>query len=77
MRTALVSQALWMAVKQERPALGLIAHSDRGSQYASGEYRQLPEQFCMKASMSRCGNCYDNAPMGRFWASLKKVQVYH
>jgi putative transposase len=77
MRTALVSQALWMAVKQERPLPGLIHHSDRGSQYAGGEYRQLIEQFGMKASMSRRGNCYDNAPMESFWASLKKEQVNH
>ncbi len=77
MRTALVSQALWMAVKQERPPIGLIHHSDRGSQYASGDYRKLLEQFGMKASMSRRGNCYDNAPMESFWASLKKEQVHH
>ena len=77
MRTSLVSQALWMAFKQERPLIGLIHHSDRGSQYASGEYRQLLEQFGMKASMSRRGNCYDNAPMESFWASLKKEQVHH
>lgn len=77
MRTSLVSQALWMAFKQERPAPGLIQHSDRGSQYASAEYRKLLEQFGMKASMSRRGNCYDNAPMETFWASLKKEQVHH
>jgi putative transposase len=77
MRTSLVSQALWMAFKQERPAPGLIQHSDRGSQYASAEYRKLLEQFGMKASMSRRGNCYDNAPMESFWASLKKEQVHH
>lgn len=77
MRTALVSQALWMAFKQERPPAGLIHHSDRGSQYASGEYRQLLGQFGMQASMSRRGNCYDNAPMESFWASLKKEQVHH
>ncbi len=66
MRTSLVAQALWMAVKQERPQPGLIHHSDRGSQYASGEYRQWLEQFGMQASMSRRGNCYDNAPMESF-----------
>jgi putative transposase len=77
MRTSLVSQALWMAVKQERPAPGLIHHSDRGSQYASSAYRNLLDQFGMKASMSRRGNCYDNAPMESFWASLKKEQVHH
>jgi putative transposase len=47
------------------------------AQYASGEYRNLLEQFGMKASMSRRGNCYDNAPMESFWASLKKEQVHH
>jgi putative transposase len=77
MRAELVSQALWMAVKQERPRPGLIHHSDRGSQYASFEYRQLLGQFGMEASMSRRGNCYDNAPMESFWASLKKEQVHH
>jgi len=77
MRTSLVSQALWMAFNQERPKSGLIHHSDRGSQYASGEYRALIEQFGMRASMSRRGNCYDNAPMESFWASLKKEQVHH
>jgi putative transposase len=77
MRTELVSQALWMAVKQERPKPGLIHHSDRGSQYASHGYRQQLTQFGMVASMSRRGNCYDNAPMESFWASLKKEQVYH
>jgi len=76
MRTSLVSQALSMAVKRERPAPGLIHHSDRGSQYASGAYRSLLDQFGMKASMSRRGNCYDNAPMESFWASLKKEQVH-
>jgi putative transposase len=77
MRATLTSQALWMAVRQERPMAGLIHHSDRGSQYASREYRQLLDQFGMQASMSRRGNCYDNAPMESFWASLKKEQVHH
>ena len=57
MRASLVSHALWMAFKQVRPKSGLIHHSDRGSQYASGECRGLLEQFGMKASMSRRGNC--------------------
>ena len=81
MRTRLVSQALWMASKQERPKPGLIHHGDRGSQYASGAYPALLEQFGMKASMSRRGNCKNtqqrNAPMESFWASLKKEQVHH
>ena len=62
MRTELVSQALWMAVKQERPRHGLIHHSDRGDQYASQNYRQQLIQFGRAASMSRRGNCDDNAP---------------
>ena len=66
-----------MAFKQERPRTGLIRHGDRGSQYASGEYRAPLEQFGMKASMSRRGNCYDNAPVKSVWASLKKEQVHH
>jgi putative transposase len=65
MRTSLVSQALWMAFKQERPTSGLIHHSDRGSQYASGEYQQLLEQFGMQVSMSRRGNCYERAACPR------------
>ena len=81
MRASLVSQALWMAFKQERPKSGLIHHSERGSQYASGAYRALLEQFGMKASMSRRGNCQNtqqrNAPMESFWASLRKEQVHH
>ena len=62
MRTELVSQALWMAVKQERPKHGLIHHSDRGGQHARQNYRQQLIQFGMAASMSRRGNCDDNAP---------------
>ena len=77
MQTELVSAALWMATEAEHPKVGLIHHSDRGAQYASGEYRSLLEQFGMKASMSRRGKCYDNAPMESFWASLKKECVHH
>lgn len=76
MRTELVSRALFMAVKTHKPAVGLIAHSDRGSQYASAEYRRLLTQFGMVQSMSRKGNCWDNAPMESWFASLKKEEVY-
>jgi putative transposase len=76
MRTSLVLQALSMAMKQARPAQGLIQHTDRGAQYASLAYRHLLDQFGMKASMSRRGNCYDNAPMESFRASLKKERVH-
>lgn len=73
----LVSQSLFRAVAAKRPAQGLIHHSDRGSQYCSYEYRELLGQFEMKASMSRKGNCYDNAPMESFWGTLKQELVHH
>jgi len=73
----LVSQSLFRAVAAKRPAKGLIHHSDRGSQYCSHEYRNLMERFGMAASMSRKGNCYDNAPMESFWGTLKQELVYH
>ncbi|MFC1954580.1 IS3 family transposase, partial [Chloroflexota bacterium] len=62
----LVSQSLFKAVAAKRPAKGLIHHSDRGSQYCSHEYRNILERFGIQASMSRKGNCYDNAPNGEF-----------
>jgi transposase InsO family protein len=73
----LVSQSLFRAVAAKRPVKGLIHHSDRGSQYCSPKYRRLLEQFGMKASMSRKGNCYDNAPMESFWGTLKQELVHH
>jgi putative transposase len=73
----LVSQSLFRAVATKRPAEGLIHHSDRGSQYCSYEYRELLGQFEMKSSMSRKGNCYDNAPMESFWGTLKQELVHH
>jgi putative transposase len=63
MTQGLTAQALWRAVKNKLPAPGLIHHSDRGSQYCAHKYQELIEQFGMQASMSRKGNCYDNAPM--------------
>jgi hypothetical protein len=56
---ALTAQALWRAFQNKRPAPGLIHHSDRGSQYCAHAYQQLVEQFGMRPSMSRRGNCYD------------------
>ena len=73
----LVSQSLFKAVAAKRPAQGLIHHSDRGSQYCSYEYRNILERFGLKASMSRKGNCYDNAPMESFWGTLKQELVHH
>lgn len=73
----LVSQSLFRAVAAKRPESGLIHHSDRGSQYCSTEYRKLLDQFKMTVSMSRKGNCYDNAPMESFWGTLKNELIYH
>jgi transposase InsO family protein len=73
----LVIRSLCMAVVTKKPEAGLIHHSDRGSQYCSQGYQSLLEKFNMKASMSRKGNCYDNAPMESFWGTLKNELVYH
>jgi transposase InsO family protein len=77
MTTALVGRALFQAMAAKRPAAGLIHHSDRGSQYCAHEYQQLLQQFGMRASMSRRGNCYDNAPMESFWGTLKNELIHH
>jgi transposase InsO family protein len=73
----LVSQSLFKSVAAKRPGPGLIHHSDRGVQYCAREYQKLVEQFKMRASMSRKGDCYDNAPMESFWGTLKNELVYH
>jgi putative transposase len=75
--TNLVTQSLFRAVKAKRPPRGLIHHSDRGSQYCSPVYQKILHQFGMTASMSRKGNCCDNAPMESFWGTLKNELVYH
>ena len=77
MTKQLVSNSLFRAVAAKRPPKGLIHHSDRGSQYCAPSYRKLLEQFGMTASMSRKGNCYDNAPMESFWGLLKTELVHH
>jgi putative transposase len=64
-------EALTSAIRARRPPAGLIAHSDRGSQYASDDYRALLRRHGLVASMSRRGNCHDNAPAESFFASLK------
>ena len=66
-----------MAFRQRRPRTRLILHSDRGSQFASAAYRQILVQHGLVASMSRPGNCYDNALIESFWSSLKYEVVYH
>lgn len=67
MKTALVKEALSMAFFRRKPPKGLIHHSDRGSQYASLEYQQLLESYGMKCSMSRKGDCWDNAEAESFF----------
>jgi putative transposase len=68
----LVVDALEMALAARQPGAGLVAHSDRGSQYASEHYQRLLAGRGITCSMSRRGNCWDNAPMESFFASLKK-----
>lgn len=77
MSLPLVMQALFRAVSAKRPPPGLILHSDRGSQYCARDYQKLLRQFGMKASMSRKGDCWDNAPMESFWGTLKNELVHH
>ena len=67
----LVIDALQMAITTRQPLPGLLHHSDRGSQYASDEYQALLTQYQMVGSMSRKGNCYDNAPMESFFGTFK------
>lgn len=73
----LVSQSLFRAMAAKRPGSGLIHHSDRGRQYCAYEYRRLMDQFKMRASLGRKGDCYDNAPMESFWGTLKTELVHH
>jgi putative transposase len=77
MESRLVVDALEMAVRQRYPDEGLLIHSDRGSQYASEHYQRLLARKGITCSMSRKGNCYDNAPMESFFATLKKELVHH
>lgn len=73
---ALVENALRMAVLRRCPGPGLLHHSDRGSHYTSSGYQGTLAQAAMVVSMSRAGNCYDNAPMESFWSTLKWECVY-
>jgi transposase InsO family protein len=75
MKAQLICDALEMAVWQRRPQEGLIHHSDQGSQYASKAFRKLLKKHCFKGSMSRRGNCWDNAVAESFFGSLKQERV--
>jgi putative transposase len=76
LEAALVLEALRMALRQRRPAPGLVHHSDRGVQYASRDYTQVLEQHGIRISMSRRGNVYDNAKAESFMKTLKYEEVY-
>jgi putative transposase len=76
MESRLVVDALSMAVQRRLPGEGLLAHSDRGSQYASEHYQRLLGKHGIECSMSGVGQCWDNAPMESFFATLKKELVH-
>ncbi len=77
MERGLVMRALQIALLARKPQKGLLYHSDRGSQYASNDYQRLLRDNKITCSMSRKGNCYDNACMESFFATLKQELVYH
>jgi transposase InsO family protein len=76
MKAELVEEALAMAVASRRPEAGLLHHSDRGVQYACGDYQILLKKHGISCSMSRKGNCYDNAVVESFFGKLKTELVY-
>jgi putative transposase len=76
MRAELVNQALAMALCQRQPGAGLIMHTDRGSQYGADSYRHLLAQHEIQPSMSRKGNCWDNAVAESFFHTLKTALIY-
>ena len=76
MHAELVCAALQLAIAQRQPTPGLIVHSDRGSQYASALHQALLARHSLVGSMSRKGNCWDNAVMERFFLSLKTQRVW-
>jgi transposase InsO family protein len=77
MQTDLVADALGMAIARRRPGPGLLHHSDRGVQYASDDYQGLLSRQGIEVSMSGKGDCWDNAVMESFWATLKTELVHH
>lgn len=73
----LVCDALTMAIEHREPSAGLLHHSDRGNTYTSAQYRELMNAHQMKISMSRTGNCLDNAVAESFFANLKNELTFH
>jgi len=76
MQTTLVNNALLMAIRHRNPPKGLLWHTDRGSQYASTDHRKLCQKYEITQSMSRKGNCWDNAVAESFFHTLKTELVY-
>ena len=72
----LVLRALRMAIKTREPSKGIVAHTDRGSQYASSDYQKLLKLYDAVCSMSRKGNCWDNAVVESFFGTLKQEHVF-
>lgn len=77
LHTSIVNNALEMAIKRRNPPKGLIYHTDRGSQYASYEHKNLLEKYGIVQSMSRKGDCWDNAVAESFFHSLKTELIHH
>jgi transposase InsO family protein len=77
LKQTLVTRALKMALHSRQTGSSLLCHSDRGSQYASGSYQALLAGASIACSMSRKGDCWDNAPVESFFATLKRERVYH
>ena len=77
MTQTLVMDALTAAYWKKKPAPGLMHHSDRGSQYCSAAYRALQASYGIQTSMSRKGNCWDNAPMESFFGTIKTESLHH
>lgn len=75
MRAELVTDALEMACLRRQPPPGLILHSDRGSQYCSAEFKEMLNRWQICSSMSKTGDCWDNAPTESFWARLKSATL--
>lgn len=75
MGVELVRDALENALRTRKPTAGMVHHSDRGSQYCAADYRNVLKRHGIAVSMSRSGDCYDNAPMESFWGSMKSELV--
>ena len=77
MKTTLVNDALEMAIARRKPLRGLLWHTGRGSQYASYSHKDLCQKHGIVQSMSRKGNCWDNAVAESFFHTLKTELIYH